>query len=915
MNGEAQIYAVKGVTSGDTLVLLVPNKLPPVEKTVTLSNIDTPKLARKTGSPANDEPYAWEAREFNRKMLIGKMVKFQHEYSVDRIEREFGKVTLQNGDNVAELLVAEGLAEVRHNQQNKGEKNEKLEAAQEQAKREKKGKWSADPGSHHVRNLIWDPPEDIVSLAGNLTGQTHKVLVEQVLNGGLLRVLLLPSHQMVSLGLSGIQCPSMRGAGGSPEPFAVEARFFTERAVLHREVNVLFEGYDNRNSSNPYLFGSIVQGEKCFQAEILDRGLGQLANWSISKTSFAADLKTAEHTAKVKQVNKWRGFQMPATPAAPEQKPSCTGRVTQINSGDTVTITRDDSGKSQKCTLASCRANKRDEDEVIEGGSRGQPVKSRAIPYKNYSWEAREYLREKTIGKRVTIEPEYERTIEQSGEVRSHCNIFVGTENVALGMLQNGYAKAIAGQPQERSRYFEDYKEAEQKASGERKGIHSKDAAPELRILDLVKPTTKKCQQYLAFLQGGGSANNPPRHKAIIEHVLNPCRYKVYVHKQQCAITLALTGLTAPSSGRDGNEAEPYAQEAMDFAKDFFYHRDAEVEVESNDNFGSFFGSLFVDNENVAVRLLKEGLVATNNNAERNRYHMNLKAAQMEATREKKGVWSVEGGGPRSRISKGKAKRAARGGANEILAPESSNPWETCIVTEIVDSTHVYVQMLNDKNKQIIMDTQALLAELEPKLAKKDSTKLAVHDLVVARFTADDALYRARVTKVDGNKISVYYIDFGNSEQVGRDRVWVVPEVTNSIERMPAQAVLLNLAFLAPIPDDSEYGNDAALCLRNFLQDYCEPESPLLSRVEYTDGTKRSKFVMLKAANGQGSAPEHLLKNGLGRIESRWTTGEFAGDDHWKDTLQPLVRVQEKAQNEKINFWQYGVVTSDDEDY
>ena len=61
---------------------------------------------------------------------------------------------------------------------------------------------------------------------------------------------------------------------------------------------------------------------------------------------------------QVKQVNKWRGFQMPATPAAPEQKPSCTGRVTQINSGDTVTITRDDSGKSQKCTLASCRANK-----------------------------------------------------------------------------------------------------------------------------------------------------------------------------------------------------------------------------------------------------------------------------------------------------------------------------------------------------------------------------------------------------------------------------------------------------------------------------------------------------------------------------------------------------------------------------
>ena len=34
--------------------------------------------------------------------------------------------------------------------------------------------------------------------------------------------------------------------------------------------------------------------------------------------------------------------------------------------------------------------------------------------------------------------------------------------------------------------------------------------------------------------------------------------------------------------------------------------------MESNDNFGSFFGSLFVDNENVAVRLLKEGVCVWN---------------------------------------------------------------------------------------------------------------------------------------------------------------------------------------------------------------------------------------------------------------------------------------------------------------
>ena len=79
-------------------------------------------------------------------------------------------------------------------------------------------------------------------------------------------------------------------------------------------------GYDNRNSSNPYLFGSIVQGEKCFQAEILDRGLGQLANWSISKTSFAADLKTAEHTAKVSRVGPVACAPTPSRSLEPSQR-------------------------------------------------------------------------------------------------------------------------------------------------------------------------------------------------------------------------------------------------------------------------------------------------------------------------------------------------------------------------------------------------------------------------------------------------------------------------------------------------------------------------------------------------------------------------------------------------------------------
>lgn len=48
MNGLQGV--VKCVVSGDTVVLTHPKKLPPVEKTVTLAGIETPKLSRKDKS-------------------------------------------------------------------------------------------------------------------------------------------------------------------------------------------------------------------------------------------------------------------------------------------------------------------------------------------------------------------------------------------------------------------------------------------------------------------------------------------------------------------------------------------------------------------------------------------------------------------------------------------------------------------------------------------------------------------------------------------------------------------------------------------------------------------------------------------------------------------------------------------------
>ncbi len=95
------------VLSGDAIIVRgQPKGGPPPERTVCLSNIQAPRLARRAnpnveGSlETKDEPFAWEAREFLRKRLIGKEVCFTVEYKTPGTGREYGAIYLGEGSNI-----------------------------------------------------------------------------------------------------------------------------------------------------------------------------------------------------------------------------------------------------------------------------------------------------------------------------------------------------------------------------------------------------------------------------------------------------------------------------------------------------------------------------------------------------------------------------------------------------------------------------------------------------------------------------------------------------------------------------------------------------------------------------------------------------------------------------------------------
>ncbi|XWS60167.1 hypothetical protein CRYUN_Cryun07bG0012100 [Craigia yunnanensis] len=340
---------VKAVPSGDCLVLMGLNNdrpEPPPEKTITLASLIAPRLACRGGV---DEPFAWDSREYSRKLCVGKEITFRVEYAVPSIGREFGSVYLGGDKNVAMLIVSAGWAKVREQGQQKEEASPflaELLRLEEQAKEQGLGRWSKVPGAAgaSIRNLppsaTGDPSNlDAMGLLAANKGSLMQGIVEQVRDGSTVRVYLLPDFQFVQLFVAGIQAPSMvrRAAVETvvemdftpDDPFGAEAKYFTELCCLNRDVWIVLEGVDRFSN----FIGSVYypEGEtaKDLGLELVENGLAKYVEWSANMMEDDAKwrLKAAELQAKKTRLRMWTNYEPPATNsnAIPDQ--NFTGEV------------------------------------------------------------------------------------------------------------------------------------------------------------------------------------------------------------------------------------------------------------------------------------------------------------------------------------------------------------------------------------------------------------------------------------------------------------------------------------------------------------------------------------------------------------------------------------------------------------
>ncbi|KAJ2815836.1 hypothetical protein IWW50_006698, partial [Coemansia erecta] len=413
---QLQGATVKLALSGDSIVLRGAQKgnSPPPERTLGLAFIQAPHLGNAKKNVA-DEPYSLESREFLRRRIAGKAVKFVVRYKTPS-GREYGSVYVGPNlieDDMSLKLVHEGRAKVTDQARGKLGRSDtgrdemdviyRLLDAEQSARDGKRGIWDPSPPVSRPRLATFD--EDAGRFFAKHKGRELRATVEQVRDASTLRVMLhLPdAHQMVTLMLAGVKAPMVRtnvpGQQDVVEPFGEEAKFNVEIRLLQQDVKVRLEGMPQGNAASGTFAGSVIHSAGNIAEWLVTSSFAKVADWSAAYLEGGAThLRQLERAAKAKRMRIWKGFT-----GAASQAPAATFEATVIRivSGDTIVVHDEARNADREFQLASIRQPRMSDPEMA-----------------GYAEKARESLRRLCIGKPVTVTVDYHKPAHENFRAR-----------------------------------------------------------------------------------------------------------------------------------------------------------------------------------------------------------------------------------------------------------------------------------------------------------------------------------------------------------------------------------------------------------------------------------------------------------------------------------------------------------------
>lgn len=363
-------------------------------------------------------------------MTVGKVVQFKVLYNIPTgVKRDYGTVILQGGQSLPEAAVSEGWAKLRDDAGRKDEsedsKNllEKLELQEAKAKHDSKGLWGVEDGRIENTYDISDPK----SFAEQWQGKPLDAIVERVLTGDRMIVRLFLSrtkHVQTLVLVAGIRAPTTKRVNPSDgkeqpaEPFGAEAHQFVESRLLQRNVVVDMLGVSPQNT----LVCEVKHPNGSIAEFVLKAGLARCTDFhSTMLGSRMATLRQAEKQAKDSRQGVFQGIASTKASAGLDQDAT----VTRIQTADTIYI-RVRSGEEKRASLSSIRQPK--------------PTDPKQSPFQA---DAKEFLRKRLIGKHVKVKIDGKKAASEGYEEREVVTVFVNNKNVALMLVESGYASVI----------------------------------------------------------------------------------------------------------------------------------------------------------------------------------------------------------------------------------------------------------------------------------------------------------------------------------------------------------------------------------------------------------------------------------------------------------------------------------------
>ncbi|KAJ2492655.1 hypothetical protein IWW37_001266 [Coemansia sp. RSA 2050] len=879
---------VKLALSGDSVVLrgAQRGKQAPAERTLSLAFISAPRLG-SAKKESVDEAYSLESREYLRRRVAGKPVRFSVAYTTAS-GREFGHVYVGPDmvrDNAALMTVREGWARVSDAARSKLNRSdttdddrqmiEDLLDAEQYARDGRRGMWdeSAKPGRPRLVAFEGDSAE---FLAGH-KGRELRGTVEMVRDAGSLRVMLhLPQvHQMVTVALAGVRAPQVA------EPFGAEARFNVELRLLQQDVKVRLEAPGHGAPGS--FVGTVVHPAGNIVEWLVSSGFARVQDWSAAHASDPQRLRALEREARAKRLRLW---QSESGDVGSSSSTVFEATVVRIISGDSLVVS-DASGSDREFQLASVR-QPRAADPATAG----------------YAELAREALRRFCIGKPVSVTVDYHKPATEGFRARDCATVRVRGEDAAAHLVRAGLLGVLRhrGDDDHRSSNYDELVDAEAQAIAAKAGMHSGKTVTPAKLAD-ASENAARARSFLPHWQRSG------RVPCVVEHVAGGARFRLLVTKDAAKLTFVLAGIRCPRAPR-ASDGEPWGAEALAYSQRRALQRNVEFEIEGVDKTGAFIGSLWLSkDQSLNEELLRNGLASVHAfSADQSPHGPALHAAARQAQDARRGVWANYDAAAAEAASRQteEEKKARHAEPTAQLAPRTE--FLDVVVSELANASgRFYVQIAQPDNIAGLESLMAGLA-LDNKQAKPAADFAPkAGQLVAACYSAGKEWHRARVLRhMPGKReYEVLYVDFGNSEVLPVDQI---RPLSTKFAALPSQAHEAQLAFVT-LPNESfapDYVSDSKEELRRLVED-----RQLVANVEARPSNGPLHLTLYDPELGRPLIEKSV--NGL------VASAGFAVADrralsslHNQAAVAKIEALVVEARESHRGMWEYGDVTADD---